>query len=369
MPTSLSHPNLGNTKSYTPLADERHRNGHPSAVARNGAVFYNQRASSIASTSTISGDLPRAGMAMRNDSEETLSPVGSRKGKERAIYDEGVDIGDVQRSPQKGKARAWDVEQGRQSSPLQDPPANGVERYPPISEAEEEERRIQEHLSRLAAKDTARRLAARNSKMLPPSPAPASSPRSSGSFSLRRPLSMLTSAKRGSVMGSIDGLFGRREEPVGELPMTRPQSSETAYTNPYDSQPPLSPVPRPIASPISPTARSPFADPFPPPPTLAGNERRPSLVTGISTDSPRGGPRSLTSSPAISPTEETGFAYGGPTWRGGQGVRAQAIEEEAPRRGPDRWWHALCAWGDDLDGGHDVSESNDGQKGRTNPFE
>lgn len=33
----------------------------------------------------------------------------------------------------------------------------------------------------------------------------------------------------------------------------------------------------------------------------------------------------------------------------------------------EKWWHALCAWGSDLDGGH--GEDGDGQAGRTNPME
>jgi hypothetical protein len=75
---------------------------------------------------------------------------------------------------------------------------------------------------------------------------------------------------------------------------------------------------------------------------------------------------------------DPGFDYAGPTWRGGAGVAAEA--EEGNARGnnsdqsrmrrvlPDKWWKALCAWGADLDGGHDDQEDG-GQAGRTNPFE
>lgn len=49
--------------------------------------------------------------------------------------------------------------------------------------------------------------------------------------------------------------------------------------------------------------------------------------------------------------------YVGPGWHGG----AAATATTPPRK--ERWWHSLCAWGADLDGG----DSN--QAGRTNPME
>lgn len=143
--------------------------------------------------------------------------------------------------------------------------------------------------------------------------------------------------------------------------MARPRSQGEQYMNPYEAQPTFSPAPKVSGSPRSISMQSPFADPSPPP--LAASDlsvyKRPSLVSA-SSGSPHTSYRSPLISP-ISPSDETGFAYGGPTWRGGQAVQQQ---EDVARRGPDRWWHALCAWGDDLDGGHDVPEA-----GRTNPFE
>jgi len=79
---------------------------------------------------------------------------------------------------------------------------------------------------------------------------------------------------------------------------------------------------------------------------------------------------------------DPGFDYAGPTWRGGAGagVGTGAAAEEGNANGsnndqgrmrrvlPDKWWKALCAWGADLDGGHDDQEDG-GQAGRTNPFE
>lgn len=131
--------------------------------------------------------------------------------------------------------------------------------------------------------------------------------------------------------------------------------------NPYEAQPTFSPAPKVSDSRRSISMQSPFADPSPPPPAATDPSvyKRPSLVSA-SSGSPHTSYRSPLISP-ISPTDEAGFAYGGPTWRGGQAVQQR---EEVARRGPDRWWHALCAWGDDLDGGHDVPEA-----GRTNPFE
>lgn len=143
--------------------------------------------------------------------------------------------------------------------------------------------------------------------------------------------------------------------------MSRPRSQGEQYMNPYEAQPTFSPAPKASDSPTT-SMRSPFADPSPPLPAAADPSayRRASIVSAVSSGSPHTAYRSPLISPS-SPTDETGFAYGGPTWRGGQAVQQR---ENVERRGPDRWWHALCAWGDDLDGGHDVPEA-----GRTNPFE
>lgn len=76
-----------------------------------------------------------------------------------------------------------------------------------------------------------------------------------------------------------------------------------------------------------------------------------------------------TSSDIVSPSE-AGFTYGGPGWRGGgavAGAGAHSLQSGHGEQGPEKWWHSLCAWGKDLDGGH--GEDVDGQAGRTNPFE
>ena len=120
------------------------------------------------------------------------------------------------------------------------------------------------------------------------------------------------------------------------------------YINPYDTQPAFSPVPKMYIAPTSPPQSSPFADPPSEPP----DKRRASLAS------------IGTGSPAQSPIEN-GFAYGyaGPSWRGGA-----ASQASNHRHGGDKWWHALCAWGSDLDGGGEEDQGDD-QAGRTNPFE
>lgn len=66
---------------------------------------------------------------------------------------------------------------------------------------------------------------------------------------------------------------------------------------------------------------------------------------------------------------EPTFGYAGPAWHGGGGTTNAQQEPNRLRRVlPDKWWKALCAWGADLDGGHDNQEDG-GQGGRTNPFE
>jgi hypothetical protein len=71
--------------------------------------------------------------------------------------------------------------------------------------------------------------------------------------------------------------------------------------------------------------------------------------------------------PLESPMEGgSGFGYAGPSWRGGAAA-VPTSEDVLPPSKPERWWHSLCAWGADLDGGHGKKTSN--QAGRTNPFE
>ncbi len=104
---------------------------------------------------------------------------------------------------------------------------------------------------------------------------------------------------------------------------------------------------------VSPTS-SPYPSPFADPSDLQ-NHRRASLASA-------GSGTSL--SPMKSPIENNGFSYGyvGPAWRGGAASQVGATPE-----GGDKWWHALCAWGSDLDGADENDQS--GQAGRTNPFE
>ncbi|WRT67157.1 uncharacterized protein IL334_004123 [Kwoniella shivajii] len=273
MPSVLSPP----SKSYAPLADEVNPsfgNIAPApTVTRNGTIVYSKRIPSSMSnvSSNDSEDLERVGGHLNNGSEETLSASSSRKGKEREVDE--------------------------------DP----------------------ENLARFAAKDMARRRAARESRQMAPPESPSSS---TTSFS-RRPFSVLsTKANRNSIMGLMEGIW----------PGSPRQNEDPSF----------SPVPKMVISPTSPDGPSPFSDP-PPPAPIAGSAHRRSSSTG---------------SPLASPTDGVGFAYSGPTWRGGQAVQQQ--EEEPP--GPEKWWHALCAWGSDLDGGYDTNQRG-GQVGRTNPFE
>nr|XP_019013549.1 uncharacterized protein I206_01619 [Kwoniella pini CBS 10737]OCF52330.1 hypothetical protein I206_01619 [Kwoniella pini CBS 10737] len=357
------------SKSYAPLSDEVNPSFGNVApvprVTRNGTIVYeNQTSSTMSSTSSAdSEDLERAGTRLHNGSEETLSPSFSRKGKSRALEGQEVleELGDIGRTRRvaslKGKERAWDVEQGREESFTVPDGA-----YPPTNEVEEEERKVQQNLARFAAKDMARRRAARESRQIPSTSIPAS-PRSSSSttsFS-RRPFSVIsTKPNRNSIMGLMEGIWpASPKKNEGWLPMTQSSTThEQTYHNPYDTQPTFSPAPKMVISPTSPHNPSPFADPVSPTPGAASSShhRRPSLVSGASVGS--------TQSPLTSPTDGVGFAYGGPTWRGGQAVQQQ--EEELPKA--DKWWHALCAWGSDLDGGHESNQQG-GQVGRTNPFE
>ncbi|WVQ98741.1 hypothetical protein IAU59_005872 [Kwoniella sp. CBS 9459] len=386
MPSVLS-PTHPSAKSYAPLADEVNPpfgNIAPApTVTRNGTIVYSKRipsTTSTASSSADSDDLERVGAQLRNDSEETLSPSSSRKGKSRAMGERPLmeqpesdlgDIGEIPRSTHKGKERAWDLERGRESIVEEPEDMQSQGQYPPVNETEEEERRIQDNLARFAAKEAARRRAARESRQLPAASGPAS-PRSSSSTTSysRRPFSMLstsTTSKRNSIMGLVEGIWPgspRKNDgwAEGELPTVHsPRAQDTPYANPYDPQPSFSPVPKMVISPTSPERPSPFADPAPPAPTAgssSSHHRRPSLVSASSGGSAH--------SPINSPTETGGFSYGGPTWRGGQAAQVQ--DDDAQSRTGDKWWHALCAWGNDLDGGH-AGNDRGNQAGRTNPFE
>ncbi len=108
-----------------------------------------------------------------------------------------------------------------------------------------------------------------------------------------------------------------------------------------------------VISPTSPHHASPFADPSP---EDKHNLRRASLASA-------GSGSSL--SPLRSPVEGNGFSYGyvGPSWRGGGAAQQGHAQPEAG----EKWWHALCSWGSDLDG--DGENEPGGQAGRTNPFE
>ncbi|WVR05227.1 hypothetical protein IAU60_002239 [Kwoniella sp. DSM 27419] len=374
MPSVLSVTIHHDSKAYAPLADEVNPpfgNMAPSPqVTRNGTIVYSKRQSSSTSeTSNGSDDLQRVGAPLRNDSEETLSATSSSKGKgrstdERRWTEDTGDIGEVRRAGYKGKERAWDVERGDVEL-IEEEESAGAQ-YPPLSEAEEEERRIQNNLAKFAAKDAARRRAARESRMMQGAPTP-SSPSSSTTSYARRPFSLVsTTSKRSSIMGLMEGIWPSTPKKAeawqdGELPTVHsPHPGDTPYNNPYDTQPSFSPAPKMSQSPTSPSRPSPFADPLAPAPVAgsSSSQRRPSLISSIT-----GG---IAQSPLVSPTDEAGFAYGGPTWRGGQASRAQ--EGDAPPQGGEKWWHALCAWGTDLDGGHE-GNGRGNQAGRTNPFE
>lgn len=147
MPSVLS-PNNPVSRSYAPLIDETNppiTTSTSKTVPYNGPAMYGQPdlpPAVAASSSTGFDDLQKAGMSMRSDSEEALSPSTSRKGKERAkapMFD--GDLDEVRRGSFKGKERVWDIEQGIYS---EEQLASENSCYPPTNEAEEEERRIQE---------------------------------------------------------------------------------------------------------------------------------------------------------------------------------------------------------------------------------
>ncbi len=55
------------------------------------------------------------------------------------------------------------------------------------------------------------------------------------------------------------------------------------------------------------------------------------------------------------PSDDDADGFKGTAWRGGQAA-ARADAPSTQKR--DRWWHALCAWGDDLDDGENQVKSN-----------
>lgn len=143
------------------------------------------------------------------------------------------------------------------------------------------------------------------------------------------------------------------------------------YANPYDP-PQVSTVPKMVISPArSPTEhRNPFTDPSTSPASVDPDAKPSSngyFYTPTAASTHRR--QQSTSSDIVSPSE-AGFTYGGPGWRGGgavAGAAAQGSQGGRIEQGQEKWWHSLCAWGKDLDGGH--GEDVDGQAGRTNPFE
>lgn len=389
----------GPSKSYAPLNDESSPKppygdlAPLHTVTRNGTIVYTKRVSSSASSASggsadsddshsILAERRGSGSALQSESQDTLSGP-SRKGKERAVaahnFDEDGDLGgnawDVheKRSDKgKGKEKMWDPERGY----IQAIDEDEEQSYPPSNAEEDEGRRIQENLARLAANDMAKRRAARLSRQLKASPPQSPTTHGHSTSYLSRPLSMLSSitttgrsgpAKRGSLMGLVDGIWSPAKDyqtrewtsASNGLPMTRsPRTSNETYRNPYD-QP--SPIPQMVISPTSPDSESPFADPKPSPRVASSStKRRESLTAEIATPvSP------------VDPVHGTnGFAYVGPGWRGGGGATdsPQVIEHEHAKSGGEKWWHALCSWGNDLDGGHG-DDSLGGQAGRTNPFE
>jgi hypothetical protein len=150
-----------------------------------------------------------------------------------------------------------------------------------------------------------------------------------------------------------------------------PSSMPDPYANPYDP-PQVSTIPKMVVSPArSPTEhRNPFTDPSTSPASVDPDAKPSSngyFYTPTTTSTHRR--QQSTSSDIVSPSE-AGFTYGGPGWRGGgavAGAAAQGGQGGHVEQGQEKWWHSLCAWGKDLDGGH--GEDVDGQAGRTNPFE
>lgn len=227
-----------------------------------------------------------------------------------------------------------------------------------------------QNLAKFAARDQARRKAARLSKTFSSSPSGSrrnsiTSSTSSNSRSQMSPLSSISESKRGSIFGYVGSLVSSKErleeenevshsrsateEPdltPHQVPLspvtaqTQQTQSSQSYTNPYDPQPNASNGTGSSSVAPSMTGSSPFADPA----SMNSNRREASSSTfDSSVDSPVDGAGN--------------FGYAGPGWRGG----ATQVDPTPPRK--EKWWHALCAWGADLDGGDSK------QAGRTNPME
>lgn len=113
-----------------------------------------------------------------------------------------------------------------------------------------------------------------------------------------------------------------------------------------------------MVSPTSPTSASPFADPIDSSHQEAA-DRRASIA-------------SSSTSPALrTPIESGGYGYAGAGWRGGDAAvgGAQGDQGRPKNSTGEKWWHALCSWGNDLDGGYDDPNEGRNQAGRTNPNE
>lgn len=150
-----------------------------------------------------------------------------------------------------------------------------------------------------------------------------------------------------------------------------PMDNRNSLHNPYEPNG-RSPSPSVVMTPTSPLNPSPFADPLTPHASRSGDETKADALgfrRSSASSSSTGPPRNMVS-PPHSPVDQ-GFSYNGPGWRGGGAGagadQAQYGNVKQPVR--ERWWHALCSWGSDLDGGHEEGNRQGGQAGRTNPFE
>ncbi|CED84178.1 hypothetical protein [Phaffia rhodozyma] len=204
---------------------------------------------------------------------------------------------------------------------------------PPLSEAEQEEKRIADNLAMWKERELSRRRAARESKML----------RSSGSInrgslsdsSFTDSLSFSTGLRLGSRSGSISrnsrwSFWGGAGASIKENPESN-QTIPHAYTHPHPGSHPE--------------------------PNLNSNARsQPTLKTPMSPTSP--GP--------ISPD----FEYRGQQWMGGAGSDGQ--DQVQGRTRPMRtlgFWESWCGTGRDEAPGEIGEDDGDDQVGKTNPFE
>jgi hypothetical protein len=140
------------------------------------------------------------------------------------LDDQYGDLGEIRRGSTikgKGKERAWDEEMGDRVEMIQGQDS-GETSYPPLNDEEAEEKRIQDvswsrehvnsadhaqNLAKFAAKDMARRRAARLSKQIPTSPTPASPTSNTTSF-MRRPFSMLSAGGNEGKGWNLLGMMG-----------------------------------------------------------------------------------------------------------------------------------------------------------------